>query len=47
MKNQRLLKKKIAFVGSESGGKRAFYTDSLPQSDYIALDIEYEYHTEV
>jgi len=27
--------------------KRTFYTDWLPKSDYMALNMEYEYHTEI
>ena len=27
--------------------KRAFYTEWLPNSDYTALNMEYEYHTEI
>jgi hypothetical protein len=26
--------------------KRAFYKDWLPKTDYAALNMEYEYHTE-
>jgi hypothetical protein len=40
---------KFGFLWGLSIGeaKRAFYTKWLPKSDYIALGMEYEYHTEM
>ncbi len=39
---------KLGFIWGAAIGeaKRAFYTKWLPQSDYIALNMEYELHTE-
>ena len=43
------IKPKMGFMWGLSIGeaKRAFYTEWLPNSDYTALNIEYEYHTEI
>ena len=43
------IKPKMGFLWGLSIGqaKRAFYRDWLPKSDYSALNMEYEYHTEI
>jgi predicted transcriptional regulator YdeE len=43
------VKPKMGFMWGLSIGeaKRAFYTEWLPQSGYTALNMEYEYHTEI
>ena len=43
------IKPKMGFMWGLSIGeaKRAFYTKWLPNSDYTALNMEYEYHTEI
>ena len=43
------IKPKMGFMWALSIGeaKRAFYTDWLQKSDYIPLNMEYEYHTEI
>ncbi|MCL1803934.1 MAG: GyrI-like domain-containing protein [Eubacteriaceae bacterium] len=43
------VKPKMGFLWGLSIGeaKRAFYTEWLPKSDYTALNMEYEYHTEI
>ena len=43
------IKPKIGFMWGLSIGeaKRVFYTEWLPNSDYTALNMEYEYHTEI
>lgn len=43
------IKPKMGFLWGLSIGeaKRAFYTEWLPKSDYTALNMEYEYHTEI
>ncbi|MDR2888296.1 MAG: GyrI-like domain-containing protein [Lachnospiraceae bacterium] len=42
------IKPKMGFMWGLSIGeaKRAFYTEWLPKSDYVSLNMEYEYHTE-
>jgi len=43
------IRPKMGFLWGLSIGeaKRAFYTEWLPKSDYSALNMEYEYHTEI
>ena len=43
------VKPKMGFMWGLSIGeaKRTFYTEWLPTSDYTALNMEYEYHTEI
>ncbi|MCL1914918.1 MAG: GyrI-like domain-containing protein [Eubacteriaceae bacterium] len=43
------IKPKMGFMWGLSIGeaKRSFYTAWLPESDYTALNMEYEYHTEI
>jgi len=43
------IKPKVGFMWGLSIGeaKRAFYTAWLPKSNYTALNMEYEYHTEI
>ena len=43
------IKPKIGFMWGLSIGeaKRKFYTEWLPKSDYMPLNMEYEYHTEI
>lgn len=43
------IKPKIGFLWGLSIGeaKKVFYTEWLPKSDYLALNMEYEYHTEI
>jgi len=43
------IKPKLGFMWGLSIGhaKRTFYTTWLPTSDYTALNMEYEYHTEI
>ena len=43
------VKPKLGFIWGLSIGKakRAFYTQWLPKSKYMALNMEYEYHTEI
>ena len=43
------VKPKMGFLWGLSIGeaKRVFYTEWLPKSDYTALNMEYEYHTEI
>ena len=42
------IKPKLGFLWGLSIGeaKKAFYTKWLPASDYLAHNMEYEYHTE-